>query len=119
MAAVVGFDMWKRPYVRVICRLLDMEYRQDWSGIQKLARENAMMSNRPMACSYAIALVQTGQIAERLYDIRLDYDSLHVHGMDWKHNNASVPMRASFMFQKAIIMAASSSRHNMLAWNRW
>ena len=90
MAAVVGFDMWKRPYVRVICRLLDMEYRQDWSGIQKLARENAMMSNRPMACSYAIALVQTGQIAERLYDIRLDYDSLHVHGMDWKHNNASV-----------------------------
>ena len=88
-AAIIGFDMWQRPYVRVICRLLDMEYRQDWAGIQKLARANAKMSNRPMACSYAIALVQTGQIAERLYDIRLDYDSLHVHGMDWKHNNAS------------------------------
>ena len=89
MTAIIGFDMWQRPYVRVICRLLDMEYRQDWAGIQKLARANATMSNRPMACSYAIALVQTGQIAERLYDIRLDYDSLHVHGMDWKHNNAS------------------------------
>jgi len=69
--------------------LLDMEYRQDWVGIQKLARANSKMSNRPMACSYAIALVQTGQIAERLYDIRLDYDSLHIHGMDWRHNNAS------------------------------
>ena len=89
MAAIIGFDMWQRPYVRVICRLLDMEYRQDWAGIQKLARANAKMSNRPMACSYAISLVQTGQVAERLYDIRLDYDSLHIHGMDWKHNNAS------------------------------
>lgn len=89
MAAVIGFDQWQRPYVRVICQLLDMEYRQDWVGIQKLARKNATMSNRPMACAYAISLVQTGQIAERLYDIRLDYDSLHLHGMDWQHNNAS------------------------------
>lgn len=89
LAAIIGFDMWQRPYVRVICRLLDMEYKQDWAGIQKLARANATMSNRPMACSYAIALVQTDQISERMYDIRLDYDSLHIHGMDWKHNNAS------------------------------
>ena len=89
MAAIVGFDVWKRPYVRVICRLLDMEYRQDWAGIQKLARANAKMSNRPMACSYAISLVQTGQVGERLFDIRLDYDSLHIHGADGYNNNAS------------------------------
>lgn len=89
MAAILGFDAWQRPYVRVICQLLDMEYRQDWAGIQRLARKNADMSNRPMACSYAISLVQTDQIAERLYDIRLDYDSLYVHGMDGYHNNAS------------------------------
>ena len=89
MAAIIGFDLWQRPYVRVICRLLDMEYRQDWPGIQKLARANAKMSNRPMACSYAISLVQTGQVAERLFDIRMDYDSLHIHGMDGMHNNAS------------------------------
>ena len=90
LAAIVGFDQWQRPYVRVICQLLEMEYRQDWAGIQKLARANAKMSNRPMACSYGISLVQTGQVAERLFDIRMDYDSLHVHGLDWKHNNASV-----------------------------
>ena len=89
MAAIIGFDRWQRPYVRVICGLLEMQYNQDWAGIQKLARANAMMSNRPMACSYAISLVQTGQIAERLYDIRLDYDSLFVHGFDGAHNNAS------------------------------
>ena len=89
LMAIIGFDMWQRPYVRVVCKLLDMEYKQDWAGIQKLARSNSKMSNRPMACAYAIALVQTGQIAERMYDIRLDYDSLHIHGMDWTHNNAS------------------------------
>lgn len=89
MVSVIGFDMWQRPYVRVICRLLDMEYRQDWAGIQKLARANAKMSNRPMACAYAISLVQTGQVAERLFDIRMDYDSLHITGMDGQHNNAS------------------------------
>ena len=89
MAAIIGFDRWQRPYVRVICQLMKMEYSQDWAGIQKLARDNATMSNRPMACSYAISLVQTGQIGERLYDIRLDYDSLYIHGMDGNHNNAS------------------------------
>ena len=89
LAAIVGFDQWQRPYVRVICQLLDMEYRQDWAGIQKLARAHATMSNRPMACSYAISLVQTGQVGERLFDIRLDYDSLYIHGMDGEHNNAS------------------------------
>ena len=88
-AAIIGFDHWQRPYVRVICKLLDMEYRQDWVGIQKLARANATMSNRPMACSYAISLVQTEQISERLFEIRMDYDSLFIHGIDGAHNNAS------------------------------
>ena len=89
LAAIIGFDQWQRPYVRVICGLLQMEYKQDWAGVQKLARANATMSNRPMACSYAISLVQTGQVAERLFEIRMDYDSLYVHGLDGRHNNAS------------------------------
>ena len=81
-AAIVGFDQWQRPYVRVFCQMTTLQYHQDWNGVQKVAREHAIMSNRPMACSYAISLLQTQQIAERLYDIRLDYDSIHVTGMD-------------------------------------
>jgi hypothetical protein len=88
-AAIIGYNEWKRPYVRVITQLSAMEQEQDWDGIQKLARANAYQSNRPMACMYAIALVHTEQIAYRMYDIRLDYDSLYIHGMDGKHNNAS------------------------------
>ncbi|MBR4643845.1 MAG: hypothetical protein IKO73_01620 [Bacteroidaceae bacterium] len=88
-AAIVGFNELKRPYVRVITQLALMEQEQDWEGIQALARANAYQSNRPMACMYAIALVHTDQIAERMYDIRLDYDSLYLHGMDKTLNNGS------------------------------
>ena len=109
-AAIIGFDMLQRPYVRVICRLLDMEYRQDWAGIQKLARANAMMSNRPMACSYAIALVQTGG------SMTFAWTMTRSTFMEWI---GSITMRAAFMCLKATIMAASSSRRSMLAWSRW
>ena len=88
-AAIVTFNEIERPYVRVITQLSSMEQEQDWEGIQKVARSHAYQSNRPMACMYAIALVHTDQIAYRMYDIRLDYDSLYLHGIDGGHNNAS------------------------------
>ena len=88
-AAIIGYNEWKRPYVRVITQLASMEQKQDWEGIQKVARAHAYQSNRPMACMYAIALVHTDQVGYRMYDIRLDYDSLYIHGMDGTHNNAS------------------------------
>lgn len=87
MAAVVGFTEWKRPEVRVVTHMMVAQKEQDWQAIQQTARANAMMSNRPMAAYYAMALVQTDQVGERVYDIRLDYDSLYVHGWDGHHNN--------------------------------
>lgn len=89
MMCVVGYNEWRRAEVRVVCRLMDAQYEQDWETIQRVARDNADMSNRPMAAYYAMALVHTDQVATRVYDIRLDYDTLHIHGMDWHSNNAS------------------------------
>lgn len=89
MGAAIGFNELHRPYVRVITELMVRQYAQDWQGMQKLARANAEQSNRPMAAYYAMALVHTDQIATRLYDIRLDYDTLHVHGMDHYANSAN------------------------------
>lgn len=66
-----------------------MQYQQDWAGIERVARQNATQSNRPMAAYYAMALIHTGQIAERMYDIRLDYDSLYLHGNGGMLNNGS------------------------------
>lgn len=89
LAGIIGFNEVKRPYTRTVCRLATLMDKQEWAEMQKVARDNAVQSNRPMACYYAISLLHTGKIAERMYDIRLDYDSLYVHGMDGQHNNCS------------------------------
>lgn len=88
MLAVVAFTQWQRPYLRVITKMMVAQKNQDWQTIQETARAHATQSNRPMAAYYAMALVQTDQVGERVYDIRLDYDSLFVHGWDGHHNNA-------------------------------
>lgn len=88
-AAIIGYGEWQRPYVRVICQEMDLQYRQDWAGIERVARAHASQSNRPMAAYYAMALVHTGQITERMYDIRLDYDTLYLHGYGGQVNNGN------------------------------
>ena len=87
-AALVGYNEWRRPYARVISEMMIAQYDQDWNRIQTLAREHAAMSNRPMAAYYAIALVHTDQICDRLYDIRFEFDTLHIHGIDGGPNAA-------------------------------
>lgn len=89
MACIIGYNEMQRPYTRTISRLSVLMEDQNWNEMQKVALSNAIQSNRPMACFYAISLLHTGKIAERMYDIRLDYDSLYVHGMDGQHNNCS------------------------------
>lgn len=110
-AAVLGFNEVERPYVRVISELMAQQNEQDWEGIKETARENDEMSNRPMAAYYAMALVHTDQIAERLYDIRLDYDTLHVHGMDHYANNASSLYVPEGSYHAGLIM---TSYHNCM-----
>jgi hypothetical protein len=51
---------------------------EDWAGMTQTARDNASLSYRPLAAYYAIALIHTGRLADDLFDIRLDFDSLHV-----------------------------------------
>ncbi len=87
-AAVISFDQWQRPYARVISEMMIAQYDQDWAKVKDIARKHAEMSNRPMAAYYAIALVHTDQICDRLYDIRLEFDTLYIHGMDGGGNAA-------------------------------
>ena len=64
-----------RPVTRMQVQMLD----EDWLGMTETARENAMLSYRPLAAYYAIALIHTGHLTDQLFDIRLDYDSLHIN----------------------------------------
>ncbi len=68
-----------RPYVRVIADMNVSLLKSDWQEIMKTARANAELSHRPIAATYAIALVNTGQQCDRMYDIRLDYDPMYIH----------------------------------------
>lgn len=89
LAACVAFSCICRPAERVICSMMVGQVEQDWDGMQRTARANAELSHRAIAAYYAMALVQTDQIGERVYDIRMDYDSLHIHGWDKKLNNGN------------------------------
>ncbi len=77
-----------RDYVRPIAHMQVGVMEQDWDEVIATAEDHADKSYRPFAAQYAIALVQTGQIADRFFNIRLDYDSLFIEGMNGNRQNA-------------------------------
>lgn len=84
----VIFGQWQRAYVRPIAHMQVGVMEQDWQEVIRTAEANADLSYRPFAAQYAIALVQTQQVADRFFNIRLEYDTLHVEGMNGHHGNA-------------------------------
>lgn len=68
----------RHPYVRPLSRMQVQLLHQDWQGMVGTAHENASLSYRPLAAFYAIALVHTGHLADQLFDIRLEFDSLYL-----------------------------------------
>lgn len=69
-----------RPYVRETARMQRMLNERDWTGIIEEARKHPDPVRRPTAAIYAIALSQTGQLLEHLYDLRLEYEPWFLHG---------------------------------------
>ncbi len=78
----IGLTAWKRPDVRVTTQMQCLMMKQDWRGMQEVAREHAELSYRPMAAYYAIATVMRGEQGSRMFDIRMDYDDPYMHGMN-------------------------------------
>lgn len=81
-----------RPYARVIADMNVRLLENDWQGIMNTARDNATLSHRPIAAVYAIALVNTGQQCDRLYDIRLDYDPIYLHRKNMPAEDNTLPL---------------------------
>jgi hypothetical protein len=84
-------EIW-RPYTRVVAQMNVEVINKDWKKVAEIARDNAELSYRPIAAHYAIALVNMGQICDRLYDIRLDYDSVYIQSKGGKANNNALPL---------------------------
>lgn len=87
IAIPMAYAHYTRPYVRPLAKMQVGVIEQDWQKVINIAHANDEMSNRPMAAQYAMALVQTGQIAEKLFDIRLDYDSIYARGYTGDYTN--------------------------------
>lgn len=102
----VAFVEWQRPYVRVVDKMMLQNDNQDWNGTQETARKHASLSNRPMAANYAFSLLHTDKQCERLYDIRMDYDSLYLFGWDGYHNNASLMYTADGNYHAGMVQSA-------------
>lgn len=81
-----------RPYARVVANMNVRLLENDWQGIMKTARNNATLSHRPIAATYAIALLNTGQQCDRLYDIRLDYDLMYIHRKNMPAEDNTLPL---------------------------
>ncbi len=75
----VGISQWMRPYMRVVTRMQVQMMKQDWGAMAQTARDHADLSYRPIAAYYVIALVQRGEIGTKLFDIRMDFDEVHMH----------------------------------------
>ncbi len=78
-----------RPYVRVTTRMQCLMMERDWRGMIETAQKNADLSYRQIAAYYAIALVQTNELPNKLFDIRLDYDEPYIHGFNGEESNGA------------------------------
>lgn len=93
VVVLFGLNVWftqtERPYTRPVAKEQLAVIEQDWQKVIDIAHDNDALSYRPLAASYAIALVHTDQLNERLYDIRLDFDSIYTHGRAGAKNDGT------------------------------
>lgn len=85
----MGVSQRLRPDVRVTTRMQCQMMEQDWRGMAETARAHAELSFRPIAAYYAIALVNTGELGSRLFDIRMEYESPYMHNFSGSDQNTA------------------------------
>ena len=75
-----GLSVWhlesRHPWMRTLTHIQVQLLNEDYEGMVATAHEHPDLCNRHFAGYYAIALARTGQLADRLFDIRLDFDSI-------------------------------------------
>ena len=83
---IVSFvlPMWhlnrSHPYMRPLTHMQVQLLHGDYDGMVRTAHDHATMSYRQMAGFYVIALARTGHLADQLFDIKLEYDTVCAYG---------------------------------------
>jgi len=70
----------RHPYFRPLTHMQVQLMQNDFEGMSRTAHEHADMGNRQMAGYYVIALARTGHLADQLFDIKLEFDTIPNYG---------------------------------------
>lgn len=74
---IIGNEKF-RPYVIPTVHMQCALQAEDWAEMKETAKE-CNVSARPIAAYYAIALIQTNELTESLFDIEYNYEDLYLH----------------------------------------
>ena len=64
------------PFMRPLTRMQMQLLHNDYAGMSRTAHDHADIGNRQIAGYYAIALARTGHLADQLFDIKLEFDTI-------------------------------------------
>lgn len=76
--ALITANEYFRPYVRPTAHMQRALQKEDWEEMKTTAKKCGI-SARPIAAYYAIALMQTGEITQSLFDIEYNYTDIYLH----------------------------------------
>lgn len=113
-AVPVTMTALRHPYLRPVTRMEVQMLHQDWQGMAETARQHATLSYRPLAAYYAIALTRTGRLADDLFLIRLDYDSLYLRGYDNTPNNGTYYYQTDCNYHAGLFRVAEHNAMELL-----
>ena len=75
---------YRHAYLRPLTHMQVQLLHEDYEGMSRTAHEHADMGCRQMAGYYVIALARTGHLADQLFDIKLEFDTLRTYGLGGK-----------------------------------
>lgn len=79
---------FRHPYLRPLTRMQVLLMQQDYQGMSDMAHEHADLSYRQLAGYYAIALERTGRLADQIFDIKYDFEAVHIKAYNRKPSGA-------------------------------
>ena len=111
---IIGNEIY-RPYVRPTVKMQKALQNEDWETMIRTAKDCDVIV-RPIAAYYAIALMQTGQITQSLFDIDFNYSEIYLHDRNGDKDYGAVRIRGfgnySFKVDDAYVFMKNLSGTN-------
>lgn len=101
---IIGNEIY-RPYVRPTVKMQKALQNEDWETMIRTAKDCDVIV-RPIAAYYAIALMQTGQITQSLFDIDFNYSEIYLHDRNGDKDYGAAYYQADGNFHAGLLNSA-------------